>query len=200
MTGQGGLLPHPPPHFCNVAVVYGETDWTQVMRQRSTMQPTVWKSRVTMLTACLIAAAAGAAVLRTDVLLGLGLGSALRQSGSELSFDTAQATSRGGVAVGDEGYWLTRASTDSSSPFAKPLLVGDRIAISSAGSDNRQFEVTAIKALGADATVDGNLAPGRLMLVVCRLIDTSGRDQRTVRFIVEMPPADAAPAMQPKAL
>jgi hypothetical protein len=160
------------------------------------MQPTVWKSRVTMLTACLIAAAAGAAVLRTDVLLGLGLGSALRQSGSELSFDTAQATSRGGVAVGDEGYWLTRASTDSSSPFAKPLLVGDRIAISSAGSDNRQFEVTAIKALG----VDGNLAPGRLMLVVCRLIDTSGRDQRTVRFIVEMPPADAAPAMQPKAL
>ncbi len=38
------------------------------------------------------------------------------------------------------------------------------------------------------------------MLVVCRLIDTSGRDQRTVRFIVEMPPADAAPAMQPKAL
>jgi hypothetical protein len=160
------------------------------------MQPTVWKSRVTMLTACLIAAAAGAAVLRTDVLLGLGLGSALRQSGSELSFDTAQATSRGGVAVGDDGYWLTRASTDSSSPFAKPLLVGDRIAISSAGSDNRQFEVTAIKALG----VDGNLAPGRLMLVVCRLIDTSGRDQRTVRFIVEMPPADAAPAMQPKAL
>jgi hypothetical protein len=149
-----------------------------------------------MLTACLIAAAAGAAVLRTDVLLGLGLGSALRQSGSELSFDTAQATSRGGVAVGDDGYWLTRASTDSSSPFAKPLLVGDRIAISSAGSDNRQFEVTAIKALG----VDGNLAPGRLMLVVCRLIDTSGRDQRTVRFIVEMPPADAAPAMQPKAL
>jgi hypothetical protein len=164
------------------------------------MQPTVWKSRVTMLTACLIAAAAGAAVLRTDVLLGLGLGSALRQSGSELSFDTAQATLRAGVAVGDEGYWLTRASTDSSSPFAKPLLVGDRIAISSAGSDNRQFEVTAIKALGADATVDGNLAPGRLMLVVCRLIDTSGRDQRTVRFIVEMPSAEAAPAMQPKAL
>jgi hypothetical protein len=164
------------------------------------MQPTIWKSRVTMLTACLIAAAAGAAVLRTDVLLGLGLGSALRQSGSELSFDTAQATSRGGVAVGDEGYWLTRASTDSSSPFAKPLLVGDRIAISSAGGDNRQFEVTAIRALGADATVDSNLAPGRLMLIVCRLIDASGRDQRTVRFIVEMPPADAAPAMQPKAL
>jgi len=160
------------------------------------MQPTVWKSRLTLLTACLIAAAAGAAVLRTDLLLGLGLGSALRQSGSELSFDTAQATLRAGVAVGDEGYWLTRASTDSSSPFAKPLLVGDRIAISSAGGDNRQFEVTAIKALGAD----GNLVPGRLMLVVCRLIDAAGHDQRTVRFIVEMPPADAAPAMQPKAL
>ena len=153
-----------------------------------------------MLTACLIAGAAGAAVLRTDVLLGFGLGSALQQSGSELSFDTAQASARGGVAVGDEGYWLTRATVDSSSPFAKPLLVGDRIAISSAGGDNRQFEVTAIKALGADAVADGNLAPNRLMLVVCRLIDASGRDQRTVRFIVEMPPTEAAPAMQPKAL
>ena len=63
------------------------------------MQPTVWKSRLTMLTACLIAGAAGAAVLRTDVLLGFGLGSALQQSGSELTFDTAQAGARGGVAV-----------------------------------------------------------------------------------------------------
>ena len=164
------------------------------------MQATVWKSRVSMLTACLIAAAAGAAVLRTDVLLGLGLGSALQHSGSELSFEPAQTTARGGVAVGDEGFWLTRASTDSSSPFAKPLLVGDRIAISSAGGDNRQFEVTAIKALGPDAVADGNLAPSRLMLVVCRLIDASGRDQRTVRFIVEMPPAEASAGMQPKAL
>jgi hypothetical protein len=164
------------------------------------MQPTVWKSRLTMLTACLIAGAASAAVLRTDVLLGFGLGSALQQSGSELTFDTAQASARGGVAVGDEGYWLTRATADSSSPFAKPLLVGDRIAISSVGGDNRQFEVTAIKALGADAVADGNLAPNRLMLVVCRLVDASGRDQRTVRFIVEMPPTEAAPAMQPKAL
>jgi len=164
------------------------------------MPLTVWKSRATMLTACLIAAATGAAVLRTDVLLGLGLGSALKQSGSELSFDTAQATQRGGVAVGDEGFWLTRASTDRSSPFAKPLLVGDRIAISSAGGDNRQFEVTAIKALGPDAVTDGNLAPTRLMLVVCRQIDASGHDQRTVRFIVEMPPADATPPVQPKAL
>src|SRR5262245_5254810 len=170
------------------------------MRQRSTMQPTVWKSRVTMLWACLIAAAAGAAVLRTDVLLGLGLGSALQQSGSELTFEPAPANARGGVAVGDEGFWLTRATTDSSSPFAKPLLVGDRIAISSAGGDNRQFEVTAIKALGADAAADGNLVPSRLMLVVCRLIDGSGRDQRTVRFIVEMPPAEGAAGLQPKAL
>jgi hypothetical protein len=164
------------------------------------MQLTAWKSRVTMLSACLIAAAAGAAVLRTDLLLGLGLGSALQQSGSELSFDTTPATPRGGGAVGDEGFWLTRASTDSSSPFAKPLLVGDRIAISSTDGDNRQFEVTAIKALGAHPAADGNLASSRLMLVVCRLIDAGGRDQRTVRFIVEMPSPEAAPPMQAKAL
>jgi hypothetical protein len=166
------------------------------------MQRTHWKTRVTLVTACLIASAAGAAVMRTDLLLGRSLGTALQQSGSELSFDGIQSAARTGAAVGDEGFWLTRATTDSSSPFAKPIVVGDHITISSVRGDNRQFEVTAMKALGPDGTpaAEGNLAPSRLMLVVCRLIDASGRDQRTVRFIVEMPPADAAPAMQPKAL
>src|SRR5258705_13267819 len=28
MTGQGGLLPHPPPHFCTVAVVCMKTERT----------------------------------------------------------------------------------------------------------------------------------------------------------------------------
>ena len=154
-----------------------------------------------MLTACLIAGAAGAAVMRTDVLLGRGLGTALQQSRSELSFDNVQPTTRAGAAVGDEGYWLARASADSPSPFAKPLLVGDRISISSGGGDNRLFEVVALKALGPGAaSADGNLAASRLMLVICRSVDDSGRDQRSVRFIVEMAPAEAAPAVQPKAL
>jgi hypothetical protein len=167
-----------------------------------TPERTLWQTRVTMLTACLIAGAAGAAVMRTDLLLGQGLGTALQQSRSEMSFDNVQAASRAGAAVGDEGYWLARASADSPSPFAKPLLVGDRISISSGGGDNRLFEVVGMKALGSDGTAagDGNLAPSRLMLVICRSIDASGHDQRSVRFIVEMPPADATPPVQPKAL
>jgi hypothetical protein len=166
------------------------------------MQRTYWTTRVTMLTACLIAGAAGAAVMRTDVLLGRSLGTALQQSKSELSFDGVQAAARSGAAVDDEGFWLTRASSDSSSPLSKPLLVGDHISISSAGGDNRQFEVTAMKALGPDgaASADGNLAPSRLMLVVCRLIEAGEREPRFVRFIVEMPAAEAAPHVQPKAL
>jgi hypothetical protein len=165
------------------------------------MQRTYWKNRVTMLTACLIAGAAGAAVLRTDVLLGRSLGTALQQSSSELSFDGVQSAARTGV-VGDEGFWLTRASSDASFPLAKPLLVGDHISISSAGGDNRQFEVTAMKALGPDGApnAEGNLAASRLMLVVCRLIDATDRAPRFVRFIVEMPAAEAAPPVQPKAL
>jgi len=172
------------------------------MKPRATIERTRWKNRVTVLTACLIAGAAGAAVLRTDVLLGRGLGTALQQSRSELSFDNVQATSRGGATVGDEGYWLARASADSPSPFAKPLLIGDRISISSGGSDNRLFEVVALKALGPDgaASGDGNLAASRLMLVICRSVNDSGRDQRSVRFIVEMAPAEAPAAVQPKAL
>src|SRR5262245_20515310 len=165
------------------------------------MQRTLWKTRVTLVAACLIAGAAGAAVMRTDLLLGRSLGTALQQSSSELSFDGIQPTARSG-AVGDEGFWLTRASTDSSSPFAKPLLVGDHISISSAGGDNRQFEVTAIKALGADGTAsaEGNLAASRLMLVVCRLLEAGDRQPRFVRFIVEMPAPEAAASVQPKAL
>jgi hypothetical protein len=166
------------------------------------MQRTVWKNRVTMLTACLIAGAAGAAVMRTDLLLGRGLGSALQQTGSELSFDNRQAAARPGTAVGDEGYWLTRASADNGSAFAKPLLVGDRISIASPGGDQRHFEVTAIKALGPEGTspADGNLASSRLMLVICRALDGGGRDQRSVRLIVEMPAAETPAAVQPKAL
>src|SRR5262245_65044944 len=99
------------------------------MKPRATSERTLWKNRVTMLTACLIAGAAGAAVLRTDVLLGRGLGTALQQSGSELSFDNVQATTRAGAAVGDEGYWLGWGSGDSPRRFAKPLLVGGRISI-----------------------------------------------------------------------
>ena len=165
------------------------------------MQRTHWKTRVTLLTACLIAGAAGAAVMRTDLLLGRSLGTALQQSSSELSFDGVQSAART-APVGDEGIWLTRATTDRSSPFAKPILVGDHITIASARGDSRQFEVTAMKALGADGTpaAEGNLAPSRLMLVVCRLIDASDREPRYVRFIVEMPAAEAAAPTQPKAL
>jgi hypothetical protein len=166
------------------------------------MQRTHWKTRVTLATACLIAGAAGAALMRTDLLLGRSLGTALQQSRSELSFDGIQSAARTGAAVGDEGFWLTRASADSSSAFAKPIMVGDHISISSAGGDKRQFEVTAMKALGPDGTpaAEGNLAPSRLMLVVCRLIDASDRQPRFVRFIVEMPAAETAAPPQPKAL
>jgi hypothetical protein len=166
------------------------------------MQRALWKNRVTMLTACLIAGAAGAAVMRTDLLLGRSLGTALQQTGSELSFDNRQSVARAGTVVGDEGYWLTRAGADNVSAFAKPLLVGDRISVASPSGDQRHFEVTAIKALGPDSATpaDGNLASSRLMLVICRVLDGSGRDQRFVRLIVEMPATEAPTAVQSKAL
>jgi hypothetical protein len=161
------------------------------------MKRTPWMHRVTLLTACLVAGAAGAAMMRTELMVGRGLGKALQQSRSELSFDS-HGVQHGNGAVGDEGYWLTRVSTESSTPFAKPLLVGDRITISSRDGRARQLEVTSLKVLGADASAqhgEASLGQPRLMLVVCRVVDGSGHDQQPVRFIIEgEPPQQPAPA------
>jgi hypothetical protein len=167
------------------------------------MQRTRWKSRVTMAAAAgLIAGVASAAVMRADLLVGQGFGAALNESRSDFSFASAQNTQRGGAVVGDEGFWLTRASADGSAPFAKPLLVGDRITISSGDGHDRQLEVTALKALAPDGTAasGNNLAQGGLMLVICHVVDGSGRDRHPVRFIVETAPAEPAAQTAPKAL
>ena len=109
------------------------------------------KSRVVVLAGVAAAVAAGAAVLRTDLLLSRGFGNALDASRPGLSFETAAGKPHG-AGAGDEGYWLTRAEVESPTPFAKPLAIGDRITIAGRDGRERQLEVVDLKALGGHPT------------------------------------------------
>jgi hypothetical protein len=138
------------------------------------------KVHVIVLAGVAVAAAAGAGVAsRSDLLLSRGFGRAFQNAAPALSFDAAERKGpTQGVASGDEGYWLTRAEVESSSPFAQPLAVGDRITISGHDGHERRLEVMDLKSIGEQL---------RLMLVTCRVADTGGKGA-TVRFIIEAEP------------
>jgi len=157
------------------------------------------KSRVVVVTGIVLGAAAGAAVLHTDVLLSRGFGNALGAQRPGLSFETAAAKAPAqGVTVGDEGYWLTRAEVESPAPFAKPLAVGDRITIAGRDGRERQLEVVDLKAIGGNAVRVAGAAHMRLLLVTCR-VTGEGADA-PVRFIIEAEPAAPSLSAPAKAL
>ena len=160
------------------------------------------KSRVVVLTGIAVAVAAGATVLRTDLLLSRGFGHALEAPRPGLSFDAATAKEpKQGVTVGDEGYWLTRAEVESPAPFGKPLAVGDRITIAGRDGRERQLEVMALKLVGDNPARANRALPMRLLLVTCRVTGETGeRADAPVRFIIEAEPASPALPAPAKAL
>ena len=181
------------------------------------MRSSTVKSRVVVLACLAVSAAAGAAVLHTDLLLSRGFGNALDASRPGLSLETT--VGRPSTQVGDEGYWLTRAEVESPTPFAKPLAVGDRITIAGREGRERQLEVVDLKALGGHQARPGQLevadfkAVGghqtratpainpRLVLVTCRVIgETAERAEPPVRFIIEAEPVTPVAPTPAKAL
>lgn len=161
------------------------------------------KGRLTVLAGIAVAAVAGAALVRTDLLLSRGFGNALDASRPGLSFETATAKEKvQGIAAGDEGYWLTRAEVESPTPFAKPLAIGDRISISGSDGHARQLEVVDLKAIGGNSARTGQMAHPRLLLVTCRVAGEGvvGQPQAPVRFIVEAEPVAPATPAPAKAL
>jgi hypothetical protein len=157
------------------------------------MGKTIWKSRVVLLSASAIAAMAAAGMLRIDRMLSLGFDQALETSRPGLSFGPPAGSSQG--TAGDEGYWLSRADVESSTPLFKPLSVGDRITISGSDRRERKLEVIDLKAIGDPILRAGtNAAQTRLLLVTCKVMNGDG-SEAPVRFIVEAEaPAPAAPA------
>ena len=157
------------------------------------------KSRAIVAAGIVVAVAAGAGVLRSDLLLNRGFGHALEASRPGLSFDapTTKAPVQG-ARVGDEGYWLTRAEVESPAPFAKSLAVGDRITIAPRDGRERQLEVVDLKALGDNAARALRSGAMRLLLVTCRVTgEGADRTDTPVRFIIEAEPA--APPLPPPA-
>ena len=163
------------------------------------MRSSTVKSRVVVLACLAVSAAAGAAVLHTDLLLSRGFGNALDASRPGLSLETA--VGRPSTQAGDEGYWLTRAEVESPTPFAKPLAVGDRITIAGREGRERQLEVIDLKALGGHQARAPQALHQRLLLVTCRVVsETAEHPEPPVRFIVEAEPVRPAAPAPAKAL
>ena len=162
---------------------------------------TTVKSRVVVLAGLAVAVATGAAVLRTDLLLSRGFGNALDASRPGLSFETTAGKPSAQGAVGDEGYWLTRAEVESPTPFAKPIAIGDRITIAGSDGRERQLEVVDLKAIGGHHVRATPAVHLRLLLVTCRVTgEGAERTEAPVRFIVEAESAEPAVPAPAKAL
>lgn len=148
---------------------------------------------------------AGAGAMRADLMVSHGFAKMLGPQTVPLPFEVVANGPQRRAHVGDEGYWLTRAEVESQAPFAKRLVVGDRITISGQDGRERVLEVTDVKAIGEPLSkaVTGT-TPMRLLLVTCRIVDGSERETHApVRFIIEGDPAEAPPvqpSVAPKAL
>ena len=159
---------------------------------------TTLKSRLVVLAGIAVAVAAGAAVLRTDLLLSRGFGNALDASRPGLSFETTAGKPSAQAAVGDEGYWLTRAEVESPTPFAKPLAIGDRITIAGRDGRERQLEVVDLKAIGGHHV---RTTPAvHLRLCSSPAVSPARAREAPVRFIIEAEPAEPAAPAPAKAL
>jgi hypothetical protein len=161
------------------------------------------RGRVIAMAGCVTAVVvAGVGVMRSDVLLNRGFGHALQMARPGLSFDgSATKVQDRASAVGDEGYWLTRAEVESPAPFAKPLAVGDRITIAGHDGRERQLQVVDLRAVGGNAARPLRSGGMRLLLVTCRVTGEAGdRADAPVRFIIEAEPVTRALPTPAKAL
>jgi hypothetical protein len=158
------------------------------------------KARVIALAGFAAVTVAGAALWHTDLLVARGFGKALEGAKPTLSFQPATKGNQAQTVAGDEGYWLTRADVESSTPFAKPLALGDRITISGGDGRSHQFEIVDLKVAGTTLPVsaNGQTLP-RLLVVTCRSVGEGGK-QSQVRFIVEADAVDPGTVARPKTL
>ena len=94
------------------------------------------------------------------------------------------------VIAGSEEFWLTHVVHDASFVPTKPVAVGDRITISSNGSE-RVLNVTTIEKLDSQVLPVSSERSTPLLLVTCR--DAANPQGRPVRFLIEA--GDALPAL-----
>jgi hypothetical protein len=163
------------------------------------LRTAIHKGRLLVIAGCAAGTLGAAGALRADLMVSHSFSRVLGAQSAPQPFEAAVSGGiRQAAHVGDEGYWLTRAEVESPAPFAKRLAIGDRITISGQNGRERVLEVVDTRAIGGPLTnVAAGVAPLRLVLVTCRVVDGSEREASApVRFIVEGEPAEA-PAVQP---
>jgi hypothetical protein len=154
-------------------------------------------SRLILVAGAAALGAAGAVMLRPDLLVGYGLGRAMEAQRAISPFELAtQAVPLAKAEVGDEGYWLTRNPIEHRAPFGSRIAAGDRITIAGRGGRARTLEVVDLKVIGAPLlriAADG--ASVRLVQVTARVIGA----EELVRFYIEAeePKPAASPEVQP---
>jgi hypothetical protein len=94
------------------------------------------------------------------------------------------------AVAGSEQFWLTHVVHDASSPITKPVAVGDRVTITSAGRE-QVLHVVTIDKLDPQIIPISSERPTRLLLVTCR--DQANPESRPVRFLIEAD--DALPTL-----
>lgn len=86
--------------------------------------------------------------------------------------------------AGTEEYWLTSMARDGGLPITKAVAIGDQIGLTVRG-EQRHLEVSSVSDFAPAFTeIDTRTAPSRLVLVTAR--DTSDKDARPVRFVMEV--------------
>lgn len=86
--------------------------------------------------------------------------------------------------AGTEEYWLTSMGRDGGLPVTKAVAIGDQIGLTVRG-EQRQLKVCSVSEFAPEVTeIDTRTAPSRLVLVTAR--DTTDKDARPVRFVMEV--------------
>src|SRR5262245_22211777 len=153
------------------------------------------KGRLIVAVGAVVAAAAGAGVMRADLMVGYTFHKALEVQKPVPPFELAGSGNllRHG-AVGDEADWLSNAKFQtpvvaSLGPNER-LAVGDRIAITADGrvrhvQNRRERHLEVVGVVGAPL-VPAAAAPRVRLQVICRIVDPARPEtQSLVEFAVE---------------
>jgi hypothetical protein len=148
------------------------------------------KGRLILAAGAVVAAVAGGAALRADVMVGYVFSKALEIQKPVRPFEIARSNPHRPAQAGDEGYWLNPAGAQLPVvPSSVRLAVGDRIAITAEGvrhvGNRRDRHLEVVGIVGAPLLeVRATPNPGVHLLVTCRIVDPAARASRTlVQFV-----------------
>jgi hypothetical protein len=158
------------------------------------------KGRLIVVVGSVVAAAAGAAALRADLLAGYGLSEALGGRKPVPPFELV--TDGSGAEPGDEIYWLSRTGFEG--PVATTsdprLAAGDRLTIPGPDGRPRRVEVVSVRVLATPLVkVAAGGAHVPLLMVTGRVLNpTKPGSEELVRFVIETeePKPPTLPATQ----